>query len=151
MMFEFEEWLLQDVDDSPNRRDGNHEYFKHKPNRKCSARWKIILLFIATLFAILFAIFFIIYPALYSNPTTRNTELLLPLETVSQEDIPADTPHRDLKFTLHPEEHVSRDAGTRRFSWNITKETISPDGVQKRVFLINSEFDCFIQNLKLLI
>jgi hypothetical protein len=46
-------------------------------------------------------------------------------------------PERDLKFELHPEDHVSRDPGIRHFSWNITKATIAPNGVQKDVFLIN--------------
>jgi hypothetical protein len=45
---------------------------------------------------------------------------------------------RDLKFLLHPQDHVSRDAGIRVFSWNITKGVRAPDGVQKDVFLINS-------------
>ncbi|TVY90217.1 Laccase [Lachnellula willkommii] len=49
-------------------------------------------------------------------------------------------PERDLKFMLHPEEHVSRDPCIRKFSWNITKETIAPNGVEKNVFLINDQF-----------
>jgi len=47
-------------------------------------------------------------------------------------------PARDLKILLHPEDHVSRDPGIRHFSWNITKATITPNGVQKAAFLINS-------------
>lgn len=50
-------------------------------------------------------------------------------------------PERDLKLLLHPEDHVSRDAGVRHFSWNITTAAIAPDGVQKDVFLINSTTD----------
>jgi len=46
-------------------------------------------------------------------------------------------PERDLKFMLYPEEHVSRDPGIRKLSWNITKATRAPDGVEKDVFLIN--------------
>jgi hypothetical protein len=46
-------------------------------------------------------------------------------------------PERDLKWLLHPEDHVSRDPGTRLFLWNITKATIAPNGVKKDVFLIN--------------
>lgn len=44
---------------------------------------------------------------------------------------------RSLRWLLHPEDHVSRDPGVRHFSWNITKETIAPNGVKKDVFLIN--------------
>ena len=43
----------------------------------------------------------------------------------------------DLKWLLHPEDHVSRDPGVRHFSWNITKATIAPNGVRKIVFRIN--------------
>jgi hypothetical protein len=46
-------------------------------------------------------------------------------------------PERNLEVILHPEEHVSRDSGLRKFSWIITKAVIAPDGVQKNVFLIN--------------
>ena len=58
---------------------------------------------------------------------------------LSEHPDPAQEPghERDLKWLLHPEEHVSRDPDTRRFSWNITKATIAPNGVEKDVFLIN--------------
>jgi hypothetical protein len=46
-------------------------------------------------------------------------------------------PKRDLKALLHPEHHVSRDPGVRTFSWNITKAKLTPNGVEKEVFLIN--------------
>ena len=44
---------------------------------------------------------------------------------------------RDLKWLLHPEDHVSREPGIRHFSWNITKAEVAPNGVKKDVFLIN--------------
>lgn len=46
-------------------------------------------------------------------------------------------PKRDLKFLLHPEDHVSRDLEVRRYSWNVTKAMRAPNGVEKEVFLIN--------------
>lgn len=46
-------------------------------------------------------------------------------------------PSRDLKQVLHPEDHVSREASTRSFSWNITKAATAPNGVRKELFLIN--------------
>ena len=52
---------------------------------------------------------------------------------------------RDLKWLLHPEDHVSRDPCVRHLSWNITKAMISPNGVKKEVFLING-----ISNLHLI-
>ncbi|KAE9365868.1 multicopper oxidase [Stipitochalara longipes BDJ] len=49
-------------------------------------------------------------------------------------------PDRDPKILLHPEDHVSRGPRVRHFSWNITKATIAPDGVQKCAFLINGQY-----------
>jgi hypothetical protein len=52
---------------------------------------------------------------------------------------------RDLKLLLHPEAHVSRDPGIRRFSWSIKKaKKIAPDGVQKDVFLINGTSNFYL-------
>jgi hypothetical protein len=58
-------------------------------------------------------------------------------ETLVTEQPQVGGPERDLKSLLHPEDHVSRDPSIRNFSWNITKGTIAPNGVQKEVFLIN--------------
>lgn len=46
---------------------------------------------------------------------------------------------RNLKWLLHPEDHVSREPSIRHFSWNVTKATRAPNGVRKDVFLINGE------------
>ena len=40
-------------------------------------------------------------------------------------------------FQLHPEDHVHRDPKTIRLVWNVTQETLSPDGVVKNVYMIN--------------
>ncbi|KIL85384.1 hypothetical protein FAVG1_11340 [Fusarium avenaceum] len=45
-----------------------------------------------------------------------------------------DTP---LAYRLHAQEHTSRPPTTLIFSWNITAGLRSPDGVEKRVYLIN--------------
>lgn len=47
---------------------------------------------------------------------------------------------RDFTNTLHPEEHNNRDAQSRNFSWNITSALLRPDGVSRKVILINDEF-----------
>jgi hypothetical protein len=41
--------------------------------------------------------------------------------------------------TLHPEQHIFRDAKTIRMKWNITTGQRAPDGVTKPVYLINGE------------
>lgn len=59
--------------------------------------------------------------------------------TLAQHPHPAQEPghERDVKWFLHPEDHVSRDPVIRRLSWNITKATMAPNGVKKDVYLIN--------------
>lgn len=50
-------------------------------------------------------------------------------------------PHpRSLNVRLHQEAHSTRDATTQHLSWRITSGLRSPDGVQKRVYLINDQF-----------
>ncbi|KAI6762518.1 hypothetical protein HG530_008498 [Fusarium avenaceum] len=48
-----------------------------------------------------------------------------------------DTP---LAYRLLAQEHISRPPTTLIFSWNITAGLRSPDGVEKRVYLVNDEF-----------
>ncbi|UNI15436.1 hypothetical protein JDV02_001970 [Purpureocillium takamizusanense] len=43
-------------------------------------------------------------------------------------------------FTLHPEDHVYREAKTIYLDWNITQGLRAPDGVVKTVYLINGQF-----------
>jgi hypothetical protein len=42
-----------------------------------------------------------------------------------------------LGIVLHPESHQSRDAGIITLHWTITSDFRAPDGVKKRVYLIN--------------
>ena len=44
------------------------------------------------------------------------------------------------RIELHPEEHVHRGALVRLFEWTVTSGLQRPDGVLKRVFLINGTF-----------
>jgi hypothetical protein len=45
----------------------------------------------------------------------------------------------DLTWLLHPGDHVNRAPSTIRLTWKITAGTRAPDGVEKRVYLINGE------------
>ncbi|KAF9770267.1 hypothetical protein IL306_012217 [Fusarium sp. DS 682] len=45
-----------------------------------------------------------------------------------------------LGYRLHPEDHRSRSPTTLSFNWTITDGIRSPDGVEKRVYLVNDEF-----------
>ncbi|KAL6355471.1 hypothetical protein LRP88_11062 [Fusarium phalaenopsidis] len=45
-----------------------------------------------------------------------------------------------LGIWLHPEEHTSRPPTTLTFNWTISAGLRLPDGVQKRVYLVNDQF-----------
>ncbi|RSL74535.1 hypothetical protein CEP53_000121 [Fusarium sp. AF-6] len=61
------------------------------------------------------------------------------VSSIATEQRPAEV--RDhLSIRLHPEEHISRPTTTHIFNWTITAGLRSPDGVQKRVYLVNNEF-----------
>jgi FtsP/CotA-like multicopper oxidase with cupredoxin domain len=47
---------------------------------------------------------------------------------------------QSLDRTLHPEEHVNRSAITINLRWFVSVGFRSPDGVKRRVYLINGEF-----------
>jgi hypothetical protein len=95
--------------------------------------------FVATLLLIPLTIFFILYLQWHSAFEPSGSKL-----TEVQNHVALAGPERDLKFILHPEDHVSRDPETRYFSWNITKAAIAPNGAQKEVLLINSTANCYI-------
>lgn len=46
----------------------------------------------------------------------------------------------DDRFALHPEQHIYREPRTIRQRWSITRQLQRPDGVLKRVYLINGQF-----------
>jgi hypothetical protein len=46
---------------------------------------------------------------------------------------------RDFGIFLHPEDHLSREPDVLHFSWKITKAIVAPDGVEKKVFLIDGK------------
>ncbi|PNP76525.1 hypothetical protein FNYG_09944 [Fusarium nygamai] len=53
---------------------------------------------------------------------------------------PSDDTTGHLGYRLHPEDHASRPPTTQYLNWTITAGTRSPDGVEKRVYLVNDEF-----------
>jgi hypothetical protein len=50
---------------------------------------------------------------------------------------------------LHPEDHVSRNPGIVNLHWTITSGFRAPDGVKKRVYLINGMFFISHQSIAL--
>lgn len=52
---------------------------------------------------------------------------------------PGDDTTGHLGYRLHPEDHATRPPTTQYFNWTIAAGTRSPDGVEKRVYLVNSK------------
>lgn len=86
---------------------------------------KLCLVALATLVSTAFILFLLWHSALLQSTVTVGRNMT------------SSRPSRDLKLLLHPDEHVSREPGLRRYSWNITKSLIEPDGVKREVLLIN--------------
>lgn len=101
-----------------------HHY--DRKSRNCSLAFAVPLLLISF---IVFLVLYLQWVSAFKAPGLNPTGIPVSVMVAGTE--------RDLKFELHPEDHVSRDPGIRYFSWNITKTTIAPNGVQKDVFLIN--------------
>ncbi|OAA53334.1 ferro-O2-oxidoreductase [Cordyceps fumosorosea ARSEF 2679] len=59
-----------------------------------------------------------------------------PQRLVHQQSKPRD----EVAIPLHPQLHNNRDAKTLHFDWTVTSGLRSPDGVEKRVYLVNGEF-----------
>lgn len=95
--------------------------------------------FVVTLLSIPLTIFFIWYLQWLLDFEAPGS---IPIEPPSLDS--AAGPARDLKFVLHPEDHLSREPGIRHFSWNITKAIIAPNGVQKETFLINGTANYYL-------
>lgn len=51
---------------------------------------------------------------------------------------PGDDTTSHLGYRLHPEDHTTRPPTTQYFNWTIAAGSRSPDGVEKRVYLVNS-------------
>ena len=51
------------------------------------------------------------------------------------------------RIELHPEDHVYREPVTQRLDWRVTSDYLRPDGVLKRVYLVNGTFaqDLFLE------
>nr|POE72045.1 laccase-1 [Quercus suber] len=108
------------LDDRPSS-----QQFKQKQNRK----WYLL----ATLL-LAPAIVFILIARLHAPITTSSHH-----QATAGEQAQPDLNDKN-RFQLHPQEHASRDPRTLHFDWRITAGNRRPDGVLKRVFLVNGDF-----------
>jgi hypothetical protein len=101
------------------------------PRARYHACWRAATPVLVIIPLMLSFVFFVInFKGQYILPISEKANLL-------DSAIDADS-SRNVDFLLHPEKHDSRKQDVLRFSWNISKATIAPDGVDKEVFLINS-------------
>jgi hypothetical protein len=75
---------------------------------------------------------------------TLTSKLLLPATTPSDTHPPQNVPspgveHQAAGIVLHPEWQIDRKPVSLFFQWNISQGIRAPDGVKKRVYLVNSE------------
>lgn len=126
-MSETDRPLLDDDELTPAPITSSRATRHHKRRAQISIRAFVVSLFIPLA---IFCILYLRWNYAFKAPGTKSSEPPSP--------IVGEGPKRDLKWLLHPEDHISRDPGIRRYSWNITKATIAPNGVEKEVFLINS-------------
>ena len=62
----------------------------------------------------------------------------VPGSSFSSDDGVSDLESRgQLAIPLHPSRHSTRKPTTLEFHWNITTKLASPDGVEKKVYLVN--------------
>jgi hypothetical protein len=69
----------------------------------------------------------------------QSRDLTLPPSHHSGTDIPKQAESDSLKVDqkLHPEQHVSRPPRIQELNWRVSSGYRRPDGVRKRVYLIN--------------
>ncbi|KAM0283669.1 hypothetical protein ACHAPQ_005904 [Fusarium lateritium] len=110
--------------EDPKVRDGNdlHSNYAALPShllkRLCTVRWIAALIAVSLLS---------VFGLVITSDDAR--------EQFSESS--QDTP---LAYRLHAQKHTSRSPTTLVFRWNVTAGLRSPDGVEKRVYLINDEF-----------
>ncbi|OKL62992.1 hypothetical protein UA08_01788 [Talaromyces atroroseus] len=104
------------------------------PHARYQACWKAAMPVLITIPLILALVFFVIdFRDQYMLPVPEKADLLDSSATDAGSG-------RNVEFFLHPENHVSRTQDVLHFSWNISKATITPDGVNKEAFLVNNQF-----------
>lgn len=69
--------------------------------------------------------------------TTTRVDNFEPIPTPATTTVPLPDPAQETSFVLNPREHIAREPKTLRMTWNVTRETREPDGVEKLVYLIN--------------
>lgn len=125
---EQEEPLLDQDDssslDTPTERN---YYEKQNAARKCWPGQKYLMIGSVTVlfFFVLFAVAAFLSVPLHKQPVYN---------------FQPDGSDGSLGILLHPDDHAYREPGELRYTWNITSEERAPDGVLKKVYLINGQF-----------
>ena len=94
--------------------------------------WKLVL-YPATICGLMFLVF--LMQILTPNPLQG----LIPSKAYTNQTL-STTHNPDIArpiIELHPENHVYRNPVAQHFNWEVTADYVRPDGVLKRVYLVN--------------
>lgn len=92
---------------------------------------------------VIFAIFFLLFLSISSIKRLSYSRVIYfsaNREPWGMDDIETGSQERTLGIKLHPQHHENRPAKTITHRWAITSGYRSPDGVKKKVYLVNGEF-----------
>lgn len=119
---------------NPGDEPGGPKFRQHQTSTKTNKSYGILLCPVITCFFVL-----LVFWRQYSTP----------LKTVVPVNIPHVHHEVDLStpgfagpgIELHPEDHVYREPKAQRLDWVLSSKNIRPDGVLKRVHLINGKYE----------
>lgn len=124
-----EESLLNSKDDLLEKTEGI--YARRTAAQRC---WQAALRVLIMIPLVLSIVLFIVYFQDVAKPLD-----LLAGNTTNPQITENGEWKRNFRIFLHPEDHISREPDVLHLSWNFTKATIAPDGVEKSVYLINGK------------
>ncbi|KAE8387279.1 multicopper oxidase-domain-containing protein [Aspergillus alliaceus] len=120
-------------------RKGSETGSSNAPPRRTTKDWPYSILICPLIVCILIVLLFL---QQFSAPDPLRSVLPLP-GTHHEETLHPKLHSPDLsrpRIELQPEDHIYRSAVTRHLDWVVTADHLRPDGVSKRVYLVNDLF-----------
>ncbi|KAJ5138163.1 hypothetical protein N7526_004396 [Penicillium atrosanguineum] len=106
-------------------------------------RWsaKTIKSYCIALFPVITCLFvLVVFWSQWSTPDLLKTIIPVNISNIHHEADPSSAGATPRRIELHAEDHAYRDPETQHHDWILSSETVRPDGVLKRVHLINGLF-----------
>lgn len=108
---------------------------KPRQNRWSAKTIKSYCITLCPVITCLFVLF--VFWSQWSTPDLLKTINLVNISNVHDQDEPGSAGITPQGIELHAEDHAYRDPETQYLDWTLSSENIRPDGVLKRVHLIN--------------